>query len=293
MNVVTRSDTGIQAIPTGKALGADVAGFDINSASDTDIAFIHQAWLDHLVLRIRGQEFGDDTHLAFARRFGELDLCPPAKFAKPYLPQYPEMSCITNIKNEDGKPLGSLGNYECLWHTDMSYIDEPPLGSVLHAIEIPASGGETGFANMYMAYETLPDDLRGRVDTLKIKHDPTFTSDGNLRLGFTDPNESDVRKLPGPLHPIARTHPESGRKALYLGRRKNSYIDGLPLEESEELLDFLWNHAAQEQFTWTQEWQVGDLIMWDNRCCMHRRSSFSDDDRRLMHRTVVKGDRPY
>lgn len=246
-NTQARSDSGIQVIPTGAALGADVTGFDIKAMSDADIAFIHQAWLDHLVLRIRGQDFGDDAHLAFARHFGELDLSPPAKFAKPYLPDYPEMSCITNLKDKEGKPLGSLANYECLWHTDMSYIDTPPTGSVLHAIEIPASGGETGFANMYQAYETLPDDIRTRIDALKIKHDPTFTSDGKLRLGFTEPETTDVRELPGPLHPIARTHPETGRKALYLGRRKNSYIDGLELEESEELLDLLWAHASQEQ----------------------------------------------
>ena len=251
--VQTSSESGIQVLPTGAALGADIIGFDITTASDVDIAFIHQAWLDHLVLRIRGQDFGDDTHLAFARHFGELDLSPPAKFAKPYLPQYPEMSCITNIKDESGKRLGSLANYECLWHTDMSYIDIPPLGSVLHAIEIPSSGGETGFANMYLALETLPDDIRQRVETLKIKHDPTFTSDGKLRLGFTEPETNDVRELPGPQHPIARTHLDNGRKALYLGRRKNSYIDGLELDESEALLDQLWDHASQEQFTWTQD----------------------------------------
>ncbi len=287
------TDSGIQVIPTGTALGADITGFNINAINDADAAFIHQAWLDHLVLRIRGQQFGDDVHLAFARQFGELDLCPPAKFAKPYLPDYPEMSCITNLKDKDGKPLGSLANYECLWHTDMSYIDSPPTGSVLHAIEIPPSGGETSFANMYMAYETLPDDIRTRIDLLKIKHDPTFTSDGKLRLGFTEPETTDVRELPGPLHPIARTHPDTGRKALYLGRRKNSYIDGLELEESEALLYTLWAHASQEKFSWTQNWQVGDLIMWDNRCCMHRRNAFDDNDRRLMHRTVIQGDRPF
>jgi taurine dioxygenase len=119
-----------------------------------------------------------------------------------------------------------------------------------------------------------------------------FSSDGKLRLGFTEPKTSDVRELPGPLHPIARTHPDTGRKALYLGRRKNSYIDGLELDESEALLDMLWNHASQEQFSWTQDWQIGDLIMWDNRSCMHRRGAFDDNDRRLMHRTVIKGNRP-
>lgn len=290
--IQSSTDSGIRVAPTEAALGADITGFDIAAATDADIAFIHQAWLDHLVLRIRGQEFGDDTHLAFARQFGELDLSPPAKFAKPYLPQYPEMSCITNIKDETGNRMGSLANYECYWHTDMSYIDIPPLGSVLHAIEISASGGETGFANMHMALETLSDDIRTRVETLKIKHDPTFSSDGKLRLGFTEPKTSDVRELPGPLHPIARTHPDTGRKALYLGRRKNSYIDGLELDESEALLDMLWNHASQEQFSWTQDWQIGDLIMWDNRSCMHRRGAFDDNDRRLMHRTVIKGNRP-
>jgi taurine dioxygenase len=176
----------------------------------------------------------------------------------------------------------------------MSYIDTPPTGSLLHALQIPETGGDTSFLNMYLAYETLPPELKKVADTHKIKHDKTHNSSGTLRAGLENVTYKDVTEVPGAIHPIARTHPETGRKALYLGRRARSCVMGLPVDESEALLDALWGHAGgNPDFVWTQVWQTGDLILWDNRCVMHRRDAFDPSQQRLMRRTVLLGDRPY
>jgi taurine dioxygenase len=288
----TETTSRLRAVPSGAALGADIEGFDIANVSDADMAFIRQAWLEHLVLRFRGQDFDDRVHRDFSRRFGPLDMAPSTKFNKPWIPDFPEMSQISNIE-VDGKPIGTLGSGELVWHTDMSYIDTPPTGSLLHALEIPSKGGATSFANMYLAYETLPPALKKAADTHEIKHDRTHNSSGRLRLGLENVTYKDVSEVPGAVHPIARTHPETGQKALYLGRRARSYVMGLPVDESEELLDALWGHGTgNPDFVWTQVWENGDLILWDNRCVMHKRDAFDPSERRLMHRTVLLGDRP-
>jgi taurine dioxygenase len=191
----------------------------------------------------------------------------------------------------DGKPLGGLGAYEAEWHTDMSYNELPPTASVLYALEVPPAGGDTGFCNMDRAYETLPEALRRRLDGLSCVHDASRNSAGELRRGFAD--VADPRETPGARHPLVRTHPESGRKALFLGRRRNAWLVGLPVAESEALLDQLWAHATRPEFVWVQQWRVGDAIMWDNRCAMHRRDAFESASRRVMHRTQLVGDRPY
>jgi taurine dioxygenase len=149
-----------------------------------------------------------------------------------------------------------------------------------------------GFANMYLAYEELPRELRERVRGRTIKHQASHTSTGQRRPGYQDIASDDPRDLPGAVHPIVRTHPETGRKALYLGRRFGSYVPPLSLEESEALLDELWDHATRPALAWTQKWQVGDLIFWDNRCTMHRRDGFAGQGRRRMHRLMTKGERP-
>jgi len=173
----------------------------------------------------------------------------------------------------------------------MSYNPEPPCASALYALEVPPAGGDTGFANMYLAYETLPDELRGRVEGRLCRHDGSRNSAGELRRGFTE--VSDPRQAPGADHPIIRTHPVTRRKALFLGRRRNAYIQGLELDDSEQLLDALWAHTTRSELTWYQQWRVGDLVLWDNRCVMHRREEFDPNSRRLMHRSQIKGDRPF
>jgi taurine dioxygenase len=280
--------TSIRVSPTGAALGADIEGIDISKPlDDATLATIRQAWADHLVLRFRGQRLDDEQLKSFSAQFGTLDHAPlpAAKDGHRQDPTY--ISVISNIV-ADGKPIGGLGAYESLWHTDMSYVDRPPMASALYAIEVPPAGGDTGFANQYLAYESLPDDTRRRLDGLKLRHDSSLNSVGELRRGFTE--VTDPRQTPGALHPLVRTHPVTGRKALHLGRRRNAYIDGLDLAESESLLDTLWEAASDARFTWYQQWRVGDLVMWDNRCTLHRRDAFDPTTRRLMHRTQFAGE---
>jgi taurine dioxygenase len=159
---------------------------------------------------------------------------------------------------------------------------------MLYAIEIPPLGGNTGFCNMYAAYEAMPAELRRRVEGLTLKHDGTYNSGGYVRAGVTPTD--DPRRSPGTSHPIVCTHPETHRRVLYLGRRRNAYIDGLPLAESEALLDELWSHATRPELAWYNEWRVGDVVLWDNRCTMHRRDPFDPEARRILHRTQIKGE---
>jgi taurine dioxygenase len=170
----------------------------------------------------------------------------------------------------------------------MSYIPAPPKASMLYALEIPPAGGNTGFCNMYRAYDALPAPLKRRVEGLTVKHDGTYNSGGYVRLGVDATD--DPLTSPGAVHPLVCTHPETGRRALYLGRRRNAYIDGLPLAESEALLDEVWGYATRDDLTWYNLWQVGDVVLWDNRCTMHRRDPFDPASRRILHRTQIKGE---
>jgi taurine dioxygenase len=284
------STTRITVKPTGASLGADIGGVDLTQPVDqATFKAIEDAWHQHLVLRFRGQQLDDRRFLAFARKFGELDKAP-IHAGQLVEDPFPEITVMSNIK-VDGKPIGNLGHYEAEWHTDMSYNERTPIGSLLYAIEVPPAGGNTGFSNMYEAYDTLPVELKRTIAPLQCRHDSSRNSAGELRKGFKD--ISDPREAPGAIHPLIRTHPATRRNALYLGRRRNAYIIGLPLDESEDLLNKLWAHASQQRFAWYQEWKVGDLIMWDNRCAMHRRDAFDPESRRLMHRTQIRGDKPF
>jgi taurine dioxygenase len=282
--------------------GADISGIDIRGKLSTeDRDAIRQAWLDHLVLRFRGQPMTDAQHMEFTRRFGELEYNPARLIADKYgietqtdgrkteIP--PEISVISNIV-ENGKAIGGLGDGEAFWHTDSSFVDVPPAASLLRSLECPppSAGGATSFLNCYTAYETLSEKTKQRIDGLTMIHAATHSSGGKAHKGFE--TVDDVSKVPGARQPMVRTHPETGRKSLFLGRRINAYVVGLSVAESEELLDELWAHMVQDRFTWTQEWRVGDLVWWDNRCAMHRRDAFDPATRRLMHRTQLKGTRP-
>jgi len=281
----------LTVIPTGAALGADIAGVDLARPIDAArFKAIEAAWHEHLGLRFRGQQLDDPGLLAFARRFGDLDKAPVHAIGDSDANPYPEITVMSNIK-VDGKPIGNLGHYEAEWHTDMSYNERTPIGSLLYALEVPPAGGDTGFSNMYRAFETLPAELKRAIIRKSCKHDSSRNSVGDLRKGFKD--VSDPREAPGAVHPIVRTHPATRRNALFLGRRRNSYIVGLPLDESEDLLNRLWAHASKLEFAWYQKWKAGDLVMWDNRSAMHRRDAFNAASRRLMHRTQIKGDRPF
>jgi len=272
-------------IPSGAALGAEIQNVDLRRVSDQDFDEIHRTWLDHLVVRLRGQRLTLEDLIAFSRRFGELDWAPIQETGRRFVEGHPEIYIVSNVI-ENGVPIGSLGAGEAVWHTDMSYLENPPKASMLYALEIPAEGGDTHFCNMYRAYESLPDALKQRVSSLTLKHDGTYNSGGYVRQGLTATD--DPVSSAGVYHPLARVHPETGRRALYLGRRRNAYIGGLPLAESEALLDELWSYATRDDIAWSNEWQPGDVVLWDNRCTMHRRDSFDPDSRRILYRTQIK-----
>lgn len=273
--------------PTGAPLGADMIGVDFaRKLGNDEIRFIEKAWHDHLVLRFRGHTLTDEQLMAFSAYFGTLDPAPRGSANPKERDQTGFVAVVSNVV-VDGRSIGALGNYEAFWHTDMSYNERPPIGSLLHALEVPSAGGDTGFANMYLAYENLPPALKNRVEGLSCVHDASRNSAGELRKGYKE--VTDPRTTPGAMHPLVTIHPDTGRRGLYLGRRKNAYVPGLDLAASEALLDELWTHATRPEFTWRQKWQVGDLVMWDNRCTLHRRDAFDTTERRLMHRTQISG----
>ena len=278
-----------QAIPSGKGCGAEVTGVDLAALDAATVDTLQQALLEHLVVFVRGQPISDPQLIALGRTLGRLEPPGMSIIGKPYIDDYPDILVISNL-TENGRPLGNLGAGEAIWHTDMSYRAKPCSYAILHALEVPAAGGNTWFANQYLAYDTLPDELKKKLDGRMLIHDETYNSAGQLRKGFAE--VTDPREAPGAQHRIFRTHPLTGRKALYLGRRRNAWIIGLPLEESEQLLDRLWAHASRPEFTWGHEWQQGDTLIWDNRCVIHRRDAFDGSARRMMHRVQISGERP-
>jgi taurine dioxygenase len=270
----------------GPGFVAEVTGVDLRSINDEHFEALYAAWLDHGVLRIRDQPLDEDDLQAFSARFGPLEEIPmgrlPAAARAKIRNRY-----VTQLSNiiENGRPIGGLGNSEANWHSDMTYVETPPPASVLLGVEIPEAGGDTHFADQCAALDALPVELRDRAGEITIKHDAAHTSVGGLRAGF-EPFE-DPRDAPGAVHPAVLAHPETGRNALYLGRREWASVPGLPLEESEALLDELWAHAALPGHVWSQQWQPNDVIIWDNRRVLHRRDGFSQDARRLMKRCQV------
>ena len=269
------------------SLGAEVGGIDLSrSLARHDIATIEDAWRERLVVVFHGQDLSDPQLIAFSRYFGELDPPGPNPYGEPFLKQHPELNVISNVV-ENGKPIGNLGDGEAVWHADMTYVDVPPKAAMLHSLEVPPSGGNTYFANMFAAYETLPADLKQAAAGKIAVHDASTNSAGLLRKGYKQ--VTDVRDVVGARHPLVRTEPKSSRKALFLGRRPNSYVVGLSVPESEALLDALWAHATQPRFAMCHEWQVGDVLMWNNLSVLHRRDPFDPKARRIMHRSQIKG----
>jgi taurine dioxygenase len=269
--------------------GAEIRGVDLRTMDEAAFAAIHRAWIAHQVLLFRGQNLTDADLIAFSRGFGDLDHAPVQEAGQTIAQGMPEIYVVSNVI-ENGVAIGSLGYGEAVWHTDMSYLREPPKASMLYALEIPPEGGDTSFVDMYAAFGALPKSLRERGMGLRVKHDGTYNSGGFVRQGVTPTD--DPRQAPGTLHPLVCTHPESGRRMLYLGRRRMAWLEGFDLAGSDALLDEIWAFATQPRFVWTHQWRVGDLVLWDNRCTMHRRDPFDANQRRVMHRTQVKGSAP-
>ena len=276
----------LEVVPTGAALGAEVRGVDLRSVDEPAFDAIARAWLDHQVLLFRDQHLSDEDLIAFSRRFGALDQAPIQENGRRFVEGLPEIYVVSNVI-ENGVAIGSLGAGEAVWHTDMSYLPDPPKASALYALEVPPSGGDTSFCTMYGAWDALPGDLRATALTLRVKHDGTYNSGGYVRAGVTPTD--DPRTAPGTLHPLVCVHPDTGRRHLYLGRRRNAWLEGVPLAESDALLDRIWHIATADDLTWRHRWRPGDLVLWDNRCVMHRRDAFDAGARRIMHRTQIKG----
>lgn len=293
-----------EIVPSGAALGAEVRGVDLSLPVPEEVREkLRAAWAFHLVLLFRDQRITDHQLMDAAAIFGP----PQESAARKYLTDsgyrpdnqfllstHPNVSIISNL-DKNGNPVlenESLGSYEVVWHTDNSYAPVPPAGSMLYALEVPINGGgDTSFSNQYRAYDDLPTRLKEAIRNKQQVHDSSRNSAGVLRKGVKLPEKP--QDVEGPTHPLVRIHPVTKRPALYLGRRRvwpSNYIVGMPNEESEALLDELWAHATQAKYAWTHVWRVHDLVLWDNRCAMHYRTAIDTTVRRIMHRTVIKGD---
>jgi taurine dioxygenase len=269
------------------AVGAEVSGVDLARLNDAEFTAIEQAWNRHSALLFRDQKLTDDDLLAFSRRFGELDPPPVQEHGRQSPEGYPEVYVVSNVLDDKGAPIGALGAGEAVWHTDMSYLALPPDASMLYALEIPPSGGDTWVLGMQAAWAALPSALKVKLRDRRIKHDGTYNSGGYLRKGVTP--SDDPHQAPGAWHPAVLRHPVTGAPSLYLGRRRNSYVEGFAPAESAALLDALWMHIEHPEFRYQHRWRVGDLLLWDNRSTMHRRDPFDNKTRRVMHRTQIKG----
>jgi taurine dioxygenase len=285
----------IEIVPTGARLGAEVRGIDAGKpVGAEDAKTLRAALAAHCVLLFRKQSLAVEGQIAFAQTFGELGAIADTLLGmgkRTFQPdEIPEcVSVISNI-TVDGKSIGSLGDGECFWHTDSCFAETPPSASLLYSVEIPPDGGNTAFLDMVDALETLPRDLRARIEGQRIRHSQIYDSTGARRSGFD--GVADITQAPGPEHPIVRTIPETGRQCLYLGRRLSAYVVGLPVAESEALLDALWAHTVQEARIWSHRWALGDLVVWDNRLTMHHRDPFDPNARRRLHKVQVAGERP-
>ena len=280
----------MRIIPIGEMIAADIQDANLSQPlDDVSIAAITKAWNENLVLRFRNQHLSDADLIRFSSYFGELDPPGPNPYGVTFLPEFPEINVISNVKDDTGVPIGNLGDGEAVWHADMTYIDNPPEAGILYALEVPVGQGDTYFANMVAAYNDLPSDLRVAIEGKTLIHDAAHNSAGMLRKGYEE--ITDIKLTPGARHPLAYED-QHGRVSLFLGRRPHAYIVGMEESDSDSLLDALWAHATRPKYSWHNEWQKGDLIMWQNRMVMHRRDAFDPSTRRVMHRTQLKGKSP-
>ena len=279
----------MKLIHSVKSLGGEIIDLDIsNRLTQYQINFINESWDERLVLVFKKQNLDDHKLINFSKYFGELDPPGPNPYGVTFLPEFPEINVISNVKNEQGTPIGNLGDGEAVWHADMTYQELPPKAGILYALEVPENQGNTHFANMALAYSELSNRLKEKIDGKILIHDSAHNSAGMLRKGYEEvENPSDT---PGARHPIVIRDKNTNKKLLFLGRRPHAYIIGLELEESEDLLNEIWEHATQDKFTWTQQWEKGDLLMWKNLNVLHKRDAFDPNTRRVMHRTQIKGE---
>ena len=267
--------------PLSPALGAEILGVDLRDPIDGALKQkLLDAWQQHLVLLLRDQTLDEDTQVRFAETFGTL---ARTTSGRAFSAKHPSVMLVSNIR-EDGKPIGALPDGEMHFHTDQCHQATPAKATLLYALEVPSKGGNTLFANAYTAYETLPEDIRQRIAGRRALN--AYTSDTMLRSANYDDAKSSY------WHPTVRTHPATGRKALYVNRLMTREIEGLPREESDAILQRLFDHQEQPKFVYEHVWRVGDILMWDNRCTLHARTDFSAGERRMLRRVTVLGEKP-
>ena len=280
----------LSVIPLSPALGAEIIGADIAAGiDDSDFQLIQKAWADHSLLCLRGQDLTDDQEVAFGARFGPL--APWSRFADKVEgseDRNPYLMLITNIR-EDGKFIGSLAEGDIEFHSDGIYIEKPLAATMLYCLIPTAHGGETAFVNMYSAYESLPEDVKSRIEGLKALHAFTYDSRQENDNTARKSNPEDVASF---IHPVVRTHPVTGRRALYVNRLMTQEIIGVEASESREILDILYTHIENPAIMYEHAWRKGDVLLWDNRCLAHARRDFPPDETRLMKRLTIAGERP-
>ena len=278
----------ITVTPLSPEIGAEVKGLDLSQPIDeTTYQQVRDALLKHLILLFRDQDISPEQHIAFSGWFGELSIHVVSDCL---LPGHPEILVVSNVK-ENGRPIGLHGSSR-LFHSDIAYQDEPSMGSLFLCRECPPRGGETEFANMYAAYEALPEQRRTWLERQRGVNDYIYHYEvyEKHRKPLTDEQKA---KLKPAVHPAVRTHPETGRKAIFLSQSHTSHFEGLEIDESRRIIQEVTEFCARPQFVYRHRWRPGDLVFWDNRCTMHRVLPWDDQYRRLMHRTTIKGDKPY
>jgi taurine dioxygenase len=268
--------------PLSAALGAEIIGIDLRQEIGDDVlAQIRDAWHQNLVILLRDQKLSEEEQVRFAAKFG----APAQIHTKQFVRNHPAVMLVSNVR-EDGKPIGALPDGEMHFHTDQCHQERPAKASMLYALEVPSMGGNTLFANGYRAYETLPPEIKRRIEGRKAVNAYDYDAAATKRGTRLAPS------VPSYAHPVVRTHPATGRKALYVNRLMTVRIEGLPVQESDELLAILFDHQERREFIYEHVWRPGDLLIWDNRCTLHARTDFSPNERRLMRRVTILGEKP-
>ena len=291
MNVASRiqSNNAFEIVPLTKHIGAELRGIDLRTKPDDEtIKAIYQAWLDHLVIIFPDQKLEQEDLVRVTGYFGEIgDLHRPPKYRPPGQARLlPGIMMISNIR-ENGEPIGALPDGEMMFHHDMIHAEVPSKATMLYSVEIPDTGGDTLFASGYAAYDTLDPAIRNKLEGKKALHHYNY---GSVQKGDNKGTEAFAECE----HPVFRTHEDTKKKAIYVNRLMTVKVVDMPEQESDELLNAVYDHAEQEKFVYAHKWRLGDLLLWDNRCSSHARTDFPSTQRRLMLRTTVRGSvRPY
>ncbi len=279
---VARPSTQFKTRLLAPAIGAEIIGIDLSKPMSEEVfARLLDVWHQNLVILLRDQQLTEDDQVRFGERFG-----PPAvSHTRRFTTKNPAVMLISNVR-ENGQLIGALPDGEMHFHSDQCHQERPAMASMLYALEVPSKGGNTLFANGYRAYETLPDSIKQKIEGRKALNAYDYGTAATYR-------GTKVREgVPSCWHPVVRTHPATGRKALYVNRLMTIEIERMPAAESEELLNTLFDHQERREFIYEHVWRPHDILLWDNRCALHARTDFSADERRLLRRLTILGEKP-